>query len=268
VKDKHLIEVTNATLKEIRKYEVVTPSLYGSIFYDKADELNLLNFFTKEEIDSVENVISKVRDIQEKTSENAKNLTQNAKIAKEAIINKDNTSLEQIENNMDSLLSKIAKLQEEIYIDELTKVYNRKYLFEEILTDDLFKEGGTITFIDLDKFKIINDTYGHIIGDKVLIMIANMIKGCDKSSTIRYGGDEFIVVSQLSHARVDSFFKETSQKLSKKSFKHQGKIFKVGFSYGIEKYTKGESFNKVIERVDEKMYQQKKLRKEREKELA
>ena len=268
MKNKHLVELTNTSLKEIRKHEVVTPSLYSSVFYDKAKELGLLNHFSKEEIDNVENITSKVKNLQDETNESAKNLSENAKTAKEAIINKDTTSLAKIEDNMDSLLSKIAKLQEQIYLDELTKIYNRKYLFEEVLTDDVFKEKGVVTFIDLDKFKIINDTYGHIIGDKVLIMLANMIKSCEKCKAIRYGGDEFIVISDHSEKEVETFFNSLSLKLSKKSFKHRDKTFKVGFSYGIQMYDAGDTFSKVIEKVDQKMYQQKNLRKEKEKQLA
>jgi diguanylate cyclase (GGDEF)-like protein len=265
VDSKHLIELTNASLKEIRKHEIITPSLYSSIFYDKAKELGLLDKFEKDEIDNVENIISKVQSIQNETKESAKTLNENAKEAQKAILKKDTSSLFNVENKMDSLLERIAKLQEQVYRDELTKVYNRKYLFEEVLEDDSFKKDGNITFIDLDKFKIINDTYGHIIGDKVLIMIATMINRYEGGDAIRYGGDEFILVSDQPIIEVQKFFEEIEQKLAKKSFKHQDRTFKVGFSYGIESFEAGESFNEIVERVDVKMYQQKKEKKAREK---
>jgi len=191
-------------------------------------------------------------------------LDANAKLAKVAIEKKNNLLLDEVNKKMESLMTKISKLQEQVYLDELTKVYNRKYLFEEVLKDDYFKNDGIITFIDLDKFKYINDTFGHTIGDKVLSMITTLLKELDNSSIIRYGGDEFIVISKLPYKKVKEFFEEKSKLLSRKSFKHKDDKFKVGFSYGIEKFSKDDSFSDIVDRVDKVMYEQKKAKKEKE----
>ncbi len=267
VEDKYLQEITDAVLKEVRRFEIVTPDVFSSLYLNKAKELNLLDKVDMKNLNS-EALVEKYYKIQEETKENAKILSQNAEEAKTAIQTKDEKLLNDVNSKMESLLSKISKLQEQVYLDELTKVYNRKYLFEELLDEDSFKEDGIITFIDLDKFKYINDNFGHVIGDKVLTMTAKMLKDIKDSEVIRYGGDEFIVVSKLTKAEVTRFFTKLVDILSKKSFKHQNKKFKVGFSFGIEEFKKNDSFSEIVEKVDEIMYRQKRAKKEKqEKEL-
>lgn len=88
----------------------------------------------------------------------------------------------------------ITKLNSRIYTDSLTKVYNRAY-YDEQAKGILSQYDGVMMF-DVDKFKMINDTYGHLAGDVVLKALTkvvwSMIRKCD--SVVRYGGDEFLVV--------------------------------------------------------------------------
>jgi diguanylate cyclase (GGDEF)-like protein len=266
VENKYLQQITDAVLKELRKFEIVTPEIFSSLYKQKAKELNLLDKIDLKELSS-ESVLNKYYEIQEMTKENVEFLSENASKAKEAIANKDETMLNDVNSKMESLMEKISKLQKQVYLDELTNVYNRKYLFEEILDNDFFKEQGIITFIDLDKFKQINDNFGHLIGDKVLSLTAKMLGDLENSDVIRYGGDEFIVISKSNRHEVKEFFEKLTQTLSKKSFKHQDKKFKIAFSYGIEKFKKDDSFSDIVEKVDKVMYEQKRKKKEREKEL-
>ena len=90
---------------------------------------------------------------------------------------------------MDSLTG----LKHKLYEDVLTGAYNRRYFEEEV------KNIGTtvgVAIIDLDDFKIYNDTYGHGVGDTVLSTTASVIRQCIRKSDIliRYGGDEFLLV--------------------------------------------------------------------------
>ncbi len=263
MQNKDLQEITDAVLKELKNFEIVTPELFNNVYVKKIKELDLLDQVKIDEISS-DDILKKYYELQEQTKENVKMLDENAKKAKEAIKNKDDSLLNEVNSKMESLLEKISKLQEQVYLDELTKSYNRKYLFEEVLKNDYFKKDGVITFIDLDKFKYINDNFGHIVGDKVLSMVTNLLKELENSTVIRYGGDEFIVVSSLSKDKVVAFFEETVNKLSRKSFKHKDDKFKVGFSFGVEEFKKDDSFSAIVEKVDKHMYQQKKLKKLKE----
>lgn len=84
----------------------------------------------------------------------------------------------------------------EAYKDSLTGLWNRKYTEEKVnvyLADEL--ANGVLFILDMDNFKEVNDTYGHIRGDAVLIEFANILKSCTRDDDIvcRIGGDEFII---------------------------------------------------------------------------
>lgn len=83
-------------------------------------------------------------------------------------------------------------------IDNLTKAYNKKAIFDMIegLTDDRRIESFSIIMFDLDNFKTLNDTLGHVQGDICLKSLSNLAKECirESDSLGRYGGDEFLIV--------------------------------------------------------------------------
>ena len=85
------------------------------------------------------------------------------------------------------------KLKEELYKDPLTGAYNRRY-YEEVIRTSIGPAG--IALMDVDDFKICNDTYGHHAGDVALKTVASAIQSCIRSSDllIRCGGDEFLLV--------------------------------------------------------------------------
>ncbi|GAA3639769.1 hypothetical protein GCM10022200_24060 [Microbacterium awajiense] len=89
-----------------------------------------------------------------------------------------------------------AELAQLAHHDELTGVRNRRYLHEHL--DGLVRSGRRVSviFIDLDDFKLVNDTHGHEVGDAVLIAIAERLASSARSSDVvaRLGGDEFVVV--------------------------------------------------------------------------
>ena len=92
----------------------------------------------------------------------------------------------------EKLLNRLTGYHDELYIDALTGAYNRRYYEDKIKTS--VQKGG-IAMIDLDDFKLYNDTCGHDAGDAVLKTIVLMIRSCirDADSLIRYGGDEFLL---------------------------------------------------------------------------
>lgn len=83
--------------------------------------------------------------------------------------------------------------QDKLYRDALTGAYNRRYYEDEIKSK---KINAGVAMIDVDDFKIYNDTSGHQAGDQALVLVAEIIRGCIRSSDmlIRYGGDEFLLV--------------------------------------------------------------------------
>lgn len=99
----------------------------------------------------------------------------------------------QLDETTEQRAAQDQKLKEELYKDPLTGAYNRRY-YEEVVRKSIGPAG--IALMDVDDFKICNDTYGHHAGDVALKTVASAIQSCIRSSDllIRYGGDEFLLV--------------------------------------------------------------------------
>lgn len=195
-----------------------------------------------------------------KTSKNAQNLSNNTHKAISAIKNKNEAELDEVLKETIELRKEIEKLKESVYKDELTHSYNRKWLHDQYLTEDSdkFKDAGTMAMIDLNYFKLVNDTHGHIIGDKVLIFIANQLKKT-KYKVVRYGGDEFIILFQknITTKKAKSILNELREDVISKKLKAHNTTFRTSFSIGVTQYVADETLLIVIERADKNMYEDK-----------
>ncbi len=253
-----LKNITYETKDAISNLEVVTPTIYADLFFKNAskhhttidNEIKLTDLFLSEKIDTLTN-------IQNQTSENAQKLSASTDKAICAIKDKDEMILAEVLQETKNLKYEIEKLKESVYKDELTNVYNRKWLHDNYLdqASQTFIKNGILAIIDLNYFKLINDTYGHLIGDKVLIFIANLLKRT-KQNVIRYGGDEFIILFESEHNTTDSLNKLQllREEILKKQLKVKNTSFKVSFSLGIGEFKIGDSLSNVIEEADKNMY--------------
>lgn len=93
----------------------------------------------------------------------------------------------------EKLVSRISGYNDKLYKDALTGAYNRRYYEEEMKK---LSESAGVAMIDLDDFKLYNDTFGHSAGDMVLNTTAEIIRRCIRrtDTLIRYGGDEFLLI--------------------------------------------------------------------------
>ena len=259
--EKILKIISNETIGTVNNISIVTPTIYKSIFTQHASSHNTDIKQEDKLTDTILNdKILKYQDIQEQTVKNAVKLSDSTTRAISAIQDKDENRLSEVLQETQELRKEIEKLKEAVYKDELTHSYNRKWLHDTYLQENIsnFKVDGTLAIIDLNYFKIVNDTYGHIVGDKVLIFIANQLRK-SKQSVIRYGGDEFIIIfskniSENSALKMLSIIRED---IIHKKLKANDSAFRVSFSIGVSKFQKDEELETVIERADKNMYDDK-----------
>ncbi|RHQ29532.1 MULTISPECIES: diguanylate cyclase [Faecalibacterium] len=148
------------------------------------------------------------------------------------------------------------KLKEELYKDPLTGAYNRRY-YEEVVRKSIGPAG--IALMDVDDFKICNDTYGHYAGDVALKTVASAIQSCIRSSDllIRYGGDEFLLVlpgipGDFLQTKLEQIC-TAAQMASVPGYPH----FRVSLSIGGTIQSITDPVERIVRRADWLMYQAK-----------
>lgn len=141
------------------------------------------------------------------------------------------------------------KLYEYSYTDQLTKIPNR-HILKDIVPNNRLQTNATIVVVDIDKFKDINDTFGHNAGDEALITSANVLLGSfrkGQDTVIRYGGDEFLVICE-GEIDIDKVHERLKESLK------VGNPYNISFSIGVSLGKEGESIYDVIKRADCALY--------------
>ena len=153
--------------------------------------------------------------------------------------------------------------------DPMTKLYNRRYFSEiakNILEIDRRNECElSLLMLDIDKFKNVNDTYGHAIGDEVIIFVADILKKYQRKSDVicRYGGEEFVILLPLTSLNNALLVAEKIRKCIEESAVKIGKIesLKMTVSIGVSQVDVLNELNieATLGRADEALYEAKNL---------
>jgi diguanylate cyclase (GGDEF)-like protein len=164
-----------------------------------------------------------------------------------------------------------SKLKKLVYLDDLTRLYNRRALIEigNRYFDSLKKlkqrktkrrndiKSLNILFLDIDDFKKINDKYGHEKGDRVLKSFSKFLLSNFRKTDIvsRYGGEEFVVLLVNVSYKIA---KKISLKLRQKTEKASFNGLKITASIGVLNLRRERSFKELVKKADGLMYQAKK----------
>ena len=151
-----------------------------------------------------------------------------------------------------------VKTEHKAYYDGLTQVYNRNK-FDEVFGQELLRVQRyhhplSIAILDIDHFKNFNDTFGHLIGDEVLIMLAENLddKVRNTDTFARWGGEEFVILfveTQLKDAIVTAnILREHIEKIEHKT------AGKITASFGVTQYQEGDTLDSLFKRCDEALY--------------
>lgn len=160
--------------------------------------------------------------------------------------------------------------------DPLTGVFNYRYFYHKLYTEIMrakrYKRPLSLIILDFDNFKNINDTYGHLVGDRVLKESARLIKDnirgcknevykdCDVDTIARYGGEEFAIIlpeTPLDKALiVGERLREKLEEELPSLIKINGGL-KVTASFGVASYRDGEDIENFVKRADSALYEAK-----------
>ncbi len=162
----------------------------------------------------------------------------------------------------EELLKEMGLLKHQAEYDKLTQLYNRQK-FENALSiefdrNERYGVGFSLIMLDIDNFKLINDTYGHQIGDFVLKEIAISLKdNIRKIDTVcRWGGEEFLILAPQTDIKGAASIAENLREIIEN--KVFGEAGHITCSFGVTALKKGDNRDTLLSRVDEAMYISKK----------
>lgn len=174
-------------------------------------------------------------------------------------------SLNEIAVKVKATVVRTRRYRDRIINDDLTGAYNRSFLKnrfdEEKSRSHRYGKSFGFCLLDLDSFKNVNDTYGHLAGDRVLIDLVNFSKGHIRPSdtVIRFGGDEFILfLSQINKNEIVDIMNRLRGHFAQQVFNPDGKAFSVTFSAGVAIYPEdGINLEELLNVADRALYEAK-----------
>ena len=173
-------------------------------------------------------------------------------------------AMAEAEKRIDRQEKRIKQLEKLSITDELTKLLNRRgfltQLKRTLSSSKRSGVGGSLVMLDLDRFKNINDRYGHIAGDKLLQKVANSLKlRVRDSDTIgRLGGDEFaIILAGLPSSMVSNRIEEIQDAIKHLHFEWKNQTIGICASIGRYDYSGTETYIELINLADLSMYDKK-----------
>jgi diguanylate cyclase (GGDEF)-like protein/PAS domain S-box-containing protein len=176
----------------------------------------------------------------------------------------DATDRKKVEN---ALRERERKFRELSIIDDLTRLYNSRHFRDDQLEMEIrrvnrYEQALTLLFLDIDNFKVLNDTYGHLEGDRILSQFGQIIKKClrQTDSAYRYGGEEFAIMLPITTDESGSIIAERIRaEIEREAFSlSSGRYVNMTVSIGVAQYKQEEDAEGFVRRVDQALYQAKK----------
>jgi diguanylate cyclase (GGDEF)-like protein len=149
-------------------------------------------------------------------------------------------------------------------VDSLTNVFSRSFL-RELLQGEISRAERNnrplgLIMSDVDNFKMVNDRFGHLMGDYVLAQIASILKSCVRGSdyVVRYGGDEFLIVlSETDAPGSQVVVNRIREKVAEWDRASRIGNLSIGVSMGLHQHLPGQSVEQAVAEADTRMYAEK-----------
>lgn len=164
----------------------------------------------------------------------------------------------------ETILEKVKDLEKMAMLDSLTQIPNRRYIENKIKLKigeyELQKKKFGVLFVDIDNFKIFNDEYGHDIGDKVLVTVANTFMNNLRANDIigRWGGEEFVGIVEIADEKSLELLAEKFRVLVENTLvEANDSLLNVTISVGATIVKEIEKSESILKRADSNMYESK-----------
>jgi diguanylate cyclase len=174
--------------------------------------------------------------------------------------------LEAQQSELRSVRARLGKLETEVVKDPLTGLLNRRgfdQAMEQLNADGMDVTAAALLMVDLDHFKRVNDTYGHLFGDQVLCATARVLSGVIKGRDVaaRFGGEEFVVLlpdtPQSGAVTLAEQFRDAFSRAKVRRAGSDKVIDKLTVSIGVACPKPGESLGASLDRADAALYRAK-----------
>ena len=166
---------------------------------------------------------------------------------------------------MKMLKERLSKIEKQSKTDPLTGLWNKGALYEELRKQLKQLNKGDYVFsvivADMDDFKMVNDLYGHLAGDEVLIHFAKLLKSDLRMDDFaaRFGGEEFVIIlPRLTEKESVIVASRLRERLENSIVKFGSEIIKVTASFGVAEAKKGDTPQSLLEKADKALYLAKK----------
>mgnify|MGYP000925845942 CR=1 FL=1 len=172
------------------------------------------------------------------------------------------TAKDMIEQQNAKLNAMMASLDKQSRTDSLTGLCNRRCMMDRLMREEK-KENGqdpvfTLVMGDIDYFKSVNDTYGHLAGDQVLVAIAEIMQSIVHSGDLvcRWGGEEFLLLfAGESAPQAAGLTEQIRDEVERKVFSTHHAAFHLTMTFGITAYQAGDTLDILINRADQALYE-------------
>lgn len=256
-------ETASQSAEDSIQQSIINRDIFSSVISDKV--ANIQDSTTKAlDLDSLKHQINQRLNELSLQLQNHHSNEDQQQLETQRQLNELKQKLIDLETETACLRNKLKLEHDKAFKDELTGLPNRMAFDERIMLEQnrwlRYQQPLTLIIWDVDHFKNINDDFGHQAGDKVLIMIAQLIfNNCRATDFVaRYGSDKFITLLPHTNAESAMIVAEKIRQIIEKSwFNYSGASVDITISSGICEFSQGDNYNFVFQRADAALCQAK-----------